>query len=106
MKNLTHGQVSSVPMRLFLGVATLILTGQKILLLLGRTLAQEGFADLIKVPVAALVSHSVAGVPPVEGSGKPTRVNQPRGSNYLCCELSADSSGLLKAHTVPSGQCG
>jgi IS605 OrfB family transposase len=34
-------------------------------------------------------------------------VNQPRGSNCLCCNLSTDSSGLLKAHTVPaSGQCG
>jgi IS605 OrfB family transposase len=34
-------------------------------------------------------------------------VNQPRGSNYLCCNLSTDSSGLLKAHIVPaSGQCG
>ncbi|MEH1861311.1 MAG: transposase [Nostoc sp.] len=33
-------------------------------------------------------------------------VNQPRGSNCLCCELSTDSSGLLKAHTVTaSGQC-
>ncbi|WP_242044797.1 hypothetical protein [Anabaena azotica] len=60
------------------------------------------------------MSHSVAGVSPVvraasptgEGSGEPTRVNQPGGSNCLCCELSTDSSGLLKAHTVPSGQCG
>jgi putative transposase len=33
-------------------------------------------------------------------------VNQPGGSNCLCCNLSTDSSGLLKAHTVPSGQCG
>ncbi|WP_016876032.1 RNA-guided endonuclease InsQ/TnpB family protein [Chlorogloeopsis fritschii PCC 9212] len=34
-------------------------------------------------------------------------VNQPGGSNCLCCELSTDSSGLLKAHTVPhKGQCG
>ncbi|MGD1913416.1 MAG: RNA-guided endonuclease InsQ/TnpB family protein [Rivularia sp. (in: cyanobacteria)] len=33
-------------------------------------------------------------------------VNQPGGSNCLCCNLSIDSSGLLKAHTVPSGQCG
>lgn len=32
-------------------------------------------------------------------------VNQPGGSNCLC-NLSTDSSGLLKAHTVPSGQCG
>ncbi|MEH2143401.1 RNA-guided endonuclease InsQ/TnpB family protein [Nostoc sp.] len=48
------------------------------------------------------VSHSVAGVPPVEGSGEPARVNQPRGSNYLCCELSVDSSGLLKAYTDAS----
>ncbi|WP_322111980.1 transposase [Aerosakkonema funiforme] len=28
-------------------------------------------------------------------------VNSPRGSNCLCCVLSVDSSGLLKAHTVP-----
>lgn len=36
-----------------------------------------------------------------------TLVNSPRGSNCLCCNLSTDSSGLLKAHTVPaSGQCG
>ncbi|MBU7582244.1 MAG: transposase [Nostoc sp. TH1S01] len=27
-------------------------------------------------------------------------VNSPRGSNCLCCELSTDSSGLLKAYTV------
>ena len=33
-------------------------------------------------------------------------VNQPRGSNGLYCNLSTDSSGLLKAHTVPIGQCG
>jgi IS605 OrfB family transposase len=34
-------------------------------------------------------------------------VNSPRGSNCLCCNLSTDSSGLLKAHTVTvSGQCG
>jgi putative transposase len=33
-------------------------------------------------------------------------VNPPRGSNGLCCSLSMDSSGLLKAHTVPQGQCG
>ncbi|KYC35497.1 transposase [Scytonema hofmannii PCC 7110] len=33
-------------------------------------------------------------------------VNPPRGSNGLYCELSTDSSGLLKAHTVPQGQCG
>ncbi len=34
-------------------------------------------------------------------------VNQPRGSNCLCCDLSTDSSGLLKAHTVPDkDQCG
>jgi IS605 OrfB family transposase len=49
---------------------------------------------------AVFVSHSVAGVPPVEGSGEPARVNQPRGSNCLCCNLSTDSSGLLKAYTV------
>lgn len=64
---------------------------------------------------AVFVSHSVAGVPPVVGSGVdgvspeeiPTRVNQPGGSNCLCCSLSTDSSGLLKAHTVTaSGQCG
>ncbi len=30
-------------------------------------------------------------------------VNQPRGSNGLYCNLSTDSSGLLKAHTVPQG---
>ncbi|MFH7030445.1 MAG: hypothetical protein ACHBN1_35075 [Heteroscytonema crispum UTEX LB 1556] len=28
-------------------------------------------------------------------------VNHPRGSNCLCCQLNVDSSGLLKAHTVP-----
>lgn len=33
-------------------------------------------------------------------------VNQPGGSNSLYCNLSTDSSGLLKAHTVPEGQCG
>ncbi len=42
-------------------------------------------------------------------------VNSPRGLRYahatrtncLCCDLSTDSSGLLKAHTVTdSGQCG
>jgi IS605 OrfB family transposase len=33
-------------------------------------------------------------------------VNQPGGSNGLYCNLSTDSSGLLKAHTAPSGQCG
>ncbi|WP_231866946.1 transposase [Anabaena sp. 4-3] len=34
-------------------------------------------------------------------------VNQPRGSNCLCCHLSTDSSGLLKAHTDPERvQCG
>ncbi|WP_258001566.1 transposase, partial [Fischerella thermalis] len=27
-------------------------------------------------------------------------VNQPGGSNSLCCNLSTDSSGLLKAYTV------
>jgi IS605 OrfB family transposase len=33
-------------------------------------------------------------------------VNQPRGSNGLCCSLIMDSSGLLKAHTVTQVQCG
>jgi len=34
-------------------------------------------------------------------------VNQPGDSNSLCCNISTDSSGLLKAHTVAaSGQCG
>ncbi len=33
-------------------------------------------------------------------------VNQPGGSNSLYCSLSTDSSGLLKAHTVPLGQYG
>lgn len=32
-------------------------------------------------------------------------VNSPRGSNGLYCNLSTDSSGLLKAYTVPQGQC-
>ncbi len=34
-----------------------------------------------------------------------TFVNSPRGSNCLCCTLCVDSSGLLKAYTVPQGQC-
>lgn len=33
-------------------------------------------------------------------------VNQPGGSNCLCCNLSIDSSGLLKAHTDLAVQCG
>ncbi len=33
-------------------------------------------------------------------------VNQPGGSQGLCCHLSTDSSGLLKAHTDLAVQCG
>jgi hypothetical protein len=33
-------------------------------------------------------------------------LNQPGGPNSLYCVLSTDSSGLLKAHTIPLGQRG
>ncbi len=48
-------------------------------------------ADLNKAKMIALLGLSV---------------NQPGGSNGLCCNLSTDSSGLLKAHTDLAVQCG
>jgi putative transposase len=68
-----------------------------------------GDADLNGAKNIAAIGELVAGVgfrPGKLMNPEGAVVNQPGGSNRLCCNLSTDSSGLLKAHTVPSVQCG